>query len=673
MNPIKIITSAKSFAIIGASREPRKVGYQLLANLRQNAGLKLYPVNPNARSILNLPVYRNILDIEDRVDVALIAVPVPFVPTVIEECIEKKVKAVILITAGFSELSRTGRKLQEDIKQQLAEAGIALLGPNTLGVIAPHTQINASFADKYIAPGSLGLISQSGAMLTAMFTEMKHQNLGCSFAVSLGNKAGITENDALQYAAQDPKTKVIALYLESFSNIPEFFALCSEIVKTKPILLLKGGRSKRGQSASVSHTAALTTNYVLLKAAQPQAGFVLADTIQEFIQTAFFLQTNSFVPSNVMVITNAGGPGVNTIDLLEHAGVSLARWSSKSKENITDHLPKVQANNPLDILGDANTDRFQLAVQQAQADHQVDAMLCIITQQAVTDIGKIVDMLIAKKGRKPLFVALLGGAGFEVYRKKLRQAGIVSASYPDSIVNMLKMLSQVHQAKTFTKPYLPSIYSSKENQSQIAHPSIQEAFELLKEYEIDVAKFAVIRQSKDVQSVPIPSFAKTANLSLKHKKQMGAIYGIVHSVTEAKTAYQQMAKFGNEVLYQEVVKIDVELLIGINNDPHMGTYLAFGLGGSDTNIIADRAYIYLPARRSEIRSAFEQTKAWEILEKWQSEQSGKKVVRAQQTVLDVAQKLQRLIMAHPEITELEINPLVVNTQGVWVADIKISL
>lgn len=662
--------SPNSVAVIGASREPAKVGHQILKNLLGYKKGKVFPVNPLARSILSTPVFQSLSSIPGEVELAIIAIPAPVVHSVIDECIEKKVKAVVIITAGFAEMSKQGKKAQEEIVEKLRSHDIQLLGPNSLGFLFPRNNLNASFADQKIEAGSIALISQSGAMLTALFTEMESNHVGCSVAISLGNKAGISEVEILEWAGKDSDTKTIGLYLESFTDLPKFFALSSQISKQKPIIVLKGGRSKRGQSASVSHTAALATNDELLKAAAQQAGFVMVDTVEEFMQTVFFLEQYKTQPENTMIITNAGGPGVNTVDVGEMKKLGLAKWANSSIERIQEEYPQIHVANPLDVIGDATAERFEFAIAQAQRDQNIDSILVIITQQAVTNIPQIIKMLLNIKGKKPVCVALIGGERFAKERQKLNDAGIFTTEYPNEVVDVFAIVQRTAQAKYISEKFEPAPIKidTSEHATTMYSTSIDLTFQLLGKYGLKTPIYSVITYQDFTQNVHLPSYAKTANLSLAHKKDIGAVYGIVNTREDVKKSYAQLKKFGNAVLYQEIIQADLELLMGANRDPQFGLYLAIGLGGSWTNVLSDRAYAFLPTSRKVLRKKLQQTKAFEALQKLSKEYDQDVLGE----VLTTMSSLQKLMREHPEIQELEINPLMINKKGIWVADVKVK-
>lgn len=673
MSALKNLLSTKSIAVIGASNHREKVGHQIVRNLLdEKTDRHIYPINPVSETILGLPVWESLTKLRRKVDLVIIATPAQTVATLIDEIIERnrhfsakeKVKAVIIITAGFAEIDKKGIELQHLIATKLRLANIILLGPNTLGILAPHLKLNASFAQHHIPVGNLGIISQSGATLTALFDALQGSQCGVSFAISLGNKAGITENDCLEFAAEDHTTEVILLYLESFSDLPHFFELTSKISKVKPIIVLKGGTSQRGQQAAASHTAALATNQVLLQAAATQMGFTLVENIEELINVSFFLALHRQTPENVMVVTNAGGPAVNTIDELEKHNVDLAQWSSQSLKDFADSIPQVVPHTPLDLLGDASPERFRIALQIAQHDMNVDAILVIATPQAVTDMSGIVQELIAMKGKKPLFVSLIGGEHLEKLRNQLRDHSIFCTPYPNDSVDVLATMKKISQTK-YRKETFATAGKRKAKLTQVPYPpTLQQAFELLKKYDFHLPKYHLITQHNldELEKIQYPVFVKTANLSLVHKAKIGAVYGLVQNSAEAMLAYQTMSRFGNEVLFQEAVKIEQEILLGAVEDPQFGLYMTVGLGGSYTNLLGDRSYVFLPTTLPNLREAWQKTKAATLFVN--QPEINKKIV-------EQMLNLQKLLIENPWIESLEINPLAINEKGVWATDVKI--
>ena len=719
MSALSAFFSARSIAVIGASPNPEKVGYQIFRNLvgphfslnkdkagQQSFEQKLYPIHPTAKQVLGYKAYPRLTDVKDPVQLVVIATPLFTIGELVDEIIDRnhslaakeKVKAIVMITAGFAENGKKGEALQHAVATKLSLAGIRLLGPNTLGFLAARKEdnsaqlqkqgteqptqplLNASFAQQKVPVGNLGVISQSGAMLTALFNALESRQAGISFAVSLGNKADISENECLEFALTDHQTAATILYLESFRHLPTFFELTSKLCAKKPVLVLKGGTSERGQTASSSHTAALATNQVLLESASQQMGFTLVKNMEELLNTAFFLAHHRQLPENVMVITNAGGPAVNTIDWIAQSKIPIAKWSTHSKQQLDDLLPNIPAHNPLDLLGDADEERFRRALRIAQRDPEIESIVLIVTPQAVTDVPAIVEMLIAEKGRKPLFVALMGGDHLEPLRQKLRAEQISCTAFPNDLVDMVRILYNVAEQKYRTQPFISSQPHTPTRKAgttfgelnlKTPTPDINQAFQLLRKFEIPIPKYYLITdktlsESASVSGLPFPLFAKTANLSLLHKKSIGAVFGPVKNAADVKNAYTQLEQFGNQVLLQEMVKMDTEVLLGVENDPQFGLYMTVGLGGSQTNLMADRAYIFLPATQAQLKAGWLRTKAAESL---------KNSPEISAVVVEQMIKLQKLIIQNNWIKSIEINPLGIDleNQKIWAADIKIQV
>ncbi len=688
---IDALLDPKSIAVVGVSLEALKVGHQVFANLLSFPG-DVFPINPKHKKILGKSCFPDLLSIPAPVDLVVICTPAASVEDVINQCIDKKVKAVIVITAGFAENGKAGKELQASIAEKLRANNILLLGPNTLGAINPHSKMNASFAPADISKGTIGLISQSGAMLTTVFSQFAHRKVGCSFALSLGNSAGVGATEALEYAQDDPHTKVIALYLESLpaANPKQFFALCKKISKSKPILLLKGGVTDHGQQASLSHTAALATDSTLLREAQYQYGYTMVDTIEQFFETSFFLDrllsandaSTAALPSSLMILTNAGGPGVNSIDLADKASIRLATWSPASIQRFAAALPRVRPSNPTDILGDANETDIESSLIFANEDPLIDSILLILTPQAVTDIPGIVRMLIAthSKLRTPLIVALMTG---ELYRHelvKLREAGICAVEYSNEAVEIYEYVSNARKAMLVDRSQVlmnelaknlgPAAPSQQTRRSMaLRSTNLEEVYLLLEAYGLTLPHAAIVSDPSKLDELDeldasrvYPLIAKTANLGLKHKAVLGAVIGDINSKEDAKSAYEKLVKFGPKVLFQEVIEDAIEVIIGCRKDPSYGTFLAVGTGGSLTNILADRSYIFLPASGKEIRATLKRTKLSTLLSATQREQ-----------VLLCIERFQYLMNEHPEIIELEINPLMLTADTAYVADVKVTL
>jgi acetyl coenzyme A synthetase (ADP forming)-like protein len=378
----------ESIAIIGASANPGKVGYAVLSGLME-AGYegKIVPVNRKADELLGLTNYKSIEEYGEDLDLAVIAVPTPAVKDAVAASLRKGVRAIIVITAGFKEVGPEGAELEADIARMCKQKGVRLMGPNVLGLINTHHKMNASFASQMPEPGGISIISQSGALCTAILDWAMGRHLGLGKLISIGNKADLNETDFLQVLARDEETKVIAGYLESIENGEEFLTAAEETCSTKPVVILKVGTTQAGAKAASSHTGSLAGGDIAYGAAFRRSGVIRADNFEELFDyaTALYMQP---LPEGerVAIITNAGGPGIMAADACERSGLQVSRLSDSTVDELRRSLPAAaSALNPIDVLGDADPDRYAAAIKAAQADDHIDAIIVILTPQAMTE------------------------------------------------------------------------------------------------------------------------------------------------------------------------------------------------------------------------------------------------------------------------------------------------
>lgn len=653
----------RSVGVVGASRDQKKVGHQILINLQKNNALELFPINPHAKTIAGLSAYPTLSAVGKTIDLVFIAVPFPMVERVIDECISIHTKAVVILSSGFAETGEQGKTTQNRISQKLLQAKILLLGPNTMGYLAPYQNLYASFGASDVTQGSVAVISQSGAMLSAVFQEYASAKTGISFAVSLGNRAGVDENVCLEHAMEDPHTRVIALYLESFHDIPKFLSLVSKIVKTKPIFLLKGGTTERGITAAVSHTAALATPQALLRDAMLQVGVVMVDTFEQFVRATTAAAKSSFLPENVMVVTNAGGPSVVLVDEASQDQVSLAKLSIQCKTHLAAEFPHLHIANPLDLLGDASAEAFDRALTILSHDITIDAIACIVTQQSVTDMVAITRVLKKPRGKRLIMVCLVGGDQLEPYRQTLKEHGVLVTRYPNEVVETLRALEQARKNmdKTLVFPAQGSFQTSM-NQSETYPDMYRDLQNLLEKHGLRFPNQVLVSSESDLASVrtlQFPLIAKTTDLTLKHKAKLGAVIRDIQNEAQIRQAFITLQQWKFPVVFQETVIGEVQALVGFHNDAQFGWYLAVGLGGSLSDTVADRAYCFLPAQQSALEHTILRTKLHTTLSQEQ---------RAQ--LVMTLDNLQHCALAVQNLTELEINPLFILKDTQIVADMK---
>ncbi len=423
---LNVFFNPKSVAVIGASRDEKSVGFGVLKSLLEGAVLdygaskpfsgKVFPVNPNATEILGAVCYPTVTAIPESVELAVISVPAKIVPQIARECAEKKVKALIVISAGFAELGEQGKSLQEEVLAIARSSGMRVLGPNCLGLIRPSANFNASFALTAPRPGSVAFVSQSGALADSVIDWAVENNYDFSAIVSLGNSADLDASDFLQWLARDNETKAIALYLEGIRDGRRLMQVASEVAKTKPIVLLKGGRTQKGLKAAGSHTGSIVGSFDVWLAAARQSGIVMAESLQELFEFAEALSEQPRARGkNVAIVTNGGGAGVITADFCEEFGLNVVELSTQTVQKLdasgTMH-PAYSRRNPLDLVGDASPKRYEVAVETLLSEDYVDGLIVIQTLQTMTDSKADAQVVIDAKKKhpfKPVVCVFMGG------------------------------------------------------------------------------------------------------------------------------------------------------------------------------------------------------------------------------------------------------------------------
>jgi acetyltransferase len=589
----------------------------------------------------------------------IISIPAQFVESVVDECIKVKTKAVILISSGFAEMGEAGAQLQSKIVDKLAAADILLLGPNSMGYLSPHKQIFASFGPGDVDPGSIAVISQSGAMLSALFDEYNSSGVGISTAFSLGNRVGIAEHDCLEYALGDDQTKVIVIYLESVSDPKTLLNILSLNKHKKPIFLLKGGTTVEGRVAAVSHTASLATSEVLLSNLCRQAGIVQVANFEQLVRASIAASLSQYLPENVMIVTNAGGPAVVMTDEIASAKIPLHTLSVSTKESLKASLPTLKLGNPLDLLGDASADTFKHALSILYADSQLDVIAIIITKQAVTDLDALIPVLSRKRGKHVVFVCLAGGDDLEIYRTQLKSAGLIVTRYPNEIAETLSLLYQAKKYLSANSQSIPTISKSK------SFPvSYIDTLKLVESCGFSTPISKIISSELELDSLTtltFPLIAKTTNLELKHKGKVGAVIQDIVDLSECQAAYEKLSRFGSSVVFQEKIKSSIEVLLGAHHDPTWGWYIALGLGGSLSDTYDDRIYIFLSANAEMYKQSLMQTKLSKLLSPTQIT-----------SLISGIIKFQEIVLSTTNLSELEINPLFVTDSLLIAADLKRS-
>ncbi|MBP7051370.1 MAG: acetate--CoA ligase family protein [Phycisphaerae bacterium] len=688
----------KSVAIIGASRQKGKVGYEILVNLVAGgyAG-KIYPINPKADEIDGLKVYPDLASIGETPDLVIVIVPAQFVAGVLDECAKVHVKSVVIITAGFKEVGPEGKKLEEEIVKIARRAGIRFVGPNCLGLISPSHKLNASFGGDLPVPGGIAYISQSGALLAAILDTANANGIGFSSLVSIGNKADVDELDLVEAFGSQRETKVIAGYLENIKDGNAFVREAEQISQKKPILLMKSGSTAAGAKAASSHTGSLAGGEVAYESAFRRAGVIRCESIKEQFDFAQAF-ANQPLPKgqNVVVITNAGGPGIMAADAIEQRGLTFAKLTDETKKKLAEKLPAAaNVHNPVDVLGDALADRYEYAFDVVLDDPNVDAAVVLLTPQAMTQSKETAEALvkIAKKKGKPVLACFLGAAKVEPGIQVLRKGGIPQYDSPESAVATLYVMCEYVRWKGRPKRVVRLFSVNRRKVESIVERHLRqglldigeaEAKDIIEAYGFATPRGSIATTAEQAGSIAqqlgYPVVLKIWSPDILHKSDVGGVKVGLKSEQEVKDAFDLMmyripkkkpdAKILG-VLVQEMVRTSgKEVIIGMHRDPQFGPLMMFGMGGVLVEVLKDVSFYLAPLTAEEAKQMLVATKTYKILQGVRG-QEGVDI----ETIAEGLQRVSQLVTEFPEIKEMDINPYVVGAPGTTAiaVDARISL
>ena len=677
--PLDAVFAPKRVAVIGASEKPGSVGRTLLWNLISNPfGGTVYPVNPKRDSILGIKAYASLDKIPDAVDLAIIATPAPTVSQVIKECTHKGVKGAIIISAGFKEIGETGIALEQEIKAQAQAHNLRIVGPNCLGVMTPHYGLNATFGSAMALPGNVGFISQSGALCTSILDWSFRENVGFSAFVSIGSMLDVDWGDLIDYLGDDPNTHSIVIYMESIGDARSFLSAAREVALTKPIIVIKSGRTSAAAQAAASHTGALAGSDDVLDAAFRRCGVLRVDAIDDLFNLAEILAKQPRPKGNrLTILTNAGGPGVLATDALIRQGGQLAPLAPDTLQALNACLPAHWSHdNPIDILGDADPKRYESAIAQVAKDPNSDGLLVILTPQAMTNPTQIAASLcnVSNLQGKPLLASWMGGDSVKEGEKRLNDANIFTLPYPDTAAQVFNLmwrysynLQGIYETPTLGEGIDPdySKVATILNQVQNSRRTLlteYEAKQLLAAYRIPTVETRLATNAEEAMSqaeaIGYPVVLKLSSETITHKSDVGGVQLNLKEAAEVEAAYYQIqesvsSEYFQGVTVQPMLKRDgYELILGSSLDPEFGPVLLFGTGGSLVEVFQDRALALPPLNTTLARRLMEQTRIYQAL---QGVRGGKTVdLEALEQLLV---QFSQLVVEQPQIKEIEINPL----------------
>jgi acetyl coenzyme A synthetase (ADP forming)-like protein len=674
-----------SVAVVGASRDPNKLGYQVVANLLDGGFPgRILPINPKAEVIRGLRAYASILDVLDAVDLAVIVIPHAYVASALEECGRKGVRAAIVISAGFREAGREG--LEEELKLvEIARThGMRLVGPNCLGVIDTSTPLNASFSAGMPPSGPAAFMSQSGALGTAVLDLALAGRVGFSKFISLGNKADVSETDLLRALEDDEETRVILIYVEGLPDGQEFIRVARRVTRKKPVVAIKSGVTKSGSRAVSSHTGSLAGSEAAYRAAFRQAGVIRAPSMQSLFDYA---QAFAYQPlpegSRIAIVTNAGGPGILATDALERAGLEMAKLSSKATASLSSFLPSAASTaNPVDVLGDAKAERYERALEIVVDEPGVDGLIVVVTPQAVTEIAETARAVgrISKRSRKPILGCFMGEARIAPGVEILREYGVPNYGFPERAADALEaMTSHVREKArpldalvTYDVDREPvrKLFARVKGEGRVSIGDA-EAWDILNAYGFSIPKSSLARTAEEAvtsaEDIGYPVVLKITSPDILHKTDVGGVKVGLTKASDVRDAFDLMVYRAKRYMpqadvwgcqVQQMLAGRHEILLGMSRDPQFGPLVAFGLGGIYVEVLKDVSFRVAPFGRREAEDMIREIATYPLLEG----------VRGQppadtEAVIDALLRISQLVTDFPEIAELDVNPLMVFEQG----------
>ena len=699
--PLDVFFAPKAVAVIGATETAGTVGRTILRNLVGNPfGGAVFPVNPKRSSVLGIKAYKHISEAPEPVDLAVIVTPAATVPGIVHDCAEEGVKAAIVISAGFKEIGAAGLELERQTLIEARRGNMRIIGPNCLGVMSPHTGLNATFAADIARPGSVGFISQSGALCTAVLDWSLREMVGFSAFVSVGSMLDVGWGDLIYYLGNDPLTRSIVIYMETIGDARGFLSAAREVALSKPVIVIKAGRSEAAAKAAASHTGSLAGSDEVLEAAFRRSGVLRVNSIADLFYMAEVLSKQpSPKGPRLTILTNAGGPGVLATDALVANGGQLAELSPEALESLNQILPAAWShNNPIDVLGDASPERYAKAVEIAAKDPNSDGLLVVLTPQSMTDPTQTAEHLkpYARLEGKPILASWMGGAEVAAGIATLNQANVPTFQFPDTAVRAFTyMWRRAYNLKgLYETPSLPEDSAEYAPDKTLTGEIIQnardggrtilteaESKQILDAYRIPTVPTVVARTLEEAADqaarIGYPVVLKLFSETITHKTDVGGVQLNLASREDVERAWRGIqisvtGKAGAEhfqgVTVQPMIQSGdgYELIIGSSVDAQFGPVLLFGTGGQLVEVFKDRALGLPPLNTTLARRMMEQTKIYKALQG----------VRGRQPVNlaeleQVMVRFSRLVAEQPWIKEIDINPLLATPERLVALDARI--
>ncbi len=694
-----VFLSPKSIAIIGASDKRGSVGCTITSNIMNGFKGTVFPISPTRPTVFYKKAYKSVLDVPSPIDLAVIIIKNTIVPLVLEECGKKKIKGAIVITAGFKEVDEEGKKLEQKLKDIAKKYNLRIIGPNCLGVmnLDPKTMMNSTFLKITPKSGEIALVSQSGAICAALCEDASAQGIGFSAVISMGNKADTNEIDVLKILANHKQTKVIVMYLEDMGDGQEFLKVCKNITRKlkKPIFVLKSGRSEAGAKAAMSHTGALMGSEKIYDALLKQSGAIRVDTMEELFDyaTAFSKQP---LPLNgdFVIVSNAGGPAIITTDACEKYGIKMA--------DITSIRPKIDAvippwgssRNPVDIVGDADFNRFDNVLSEVLQHKNVGSVITMCTPSGTLDYDKLAEVVVknSKKYKKTMLASLMGLDEGIQNRKILSEGGVPFYTYAEGAIRTLNAMLRFANWIQSTPGKIAKLKVDKAKAKRVfdkvkrdGRPNLleEEGQEILRAYGFPLPKSSLAKNeneaAKIAKKIGYPVVMKIASPQIIHKSDAGGVKVNLTNDNEVKTAFKEIVKNAKKynkkavikgVLVVEMVKGGKEMIIGSKLEPGFGSVIMLGMGGIYVEVLKDVTFRLAPVTDREAYDMISSIKTKKLLEGVRGEKPSDL-----NKLVECIQRLSQLVTDFKEIKELDMNPVLVmeKGKGCKILDVRIGL
>ncbi len=696
-SPLIKMFNPQSIAAIGASDQAGSVGYALIRNL-MHPGYKgkVFPVNPKHQKINDVFSYPSVLDIKEKIDLAVIATPARWVLMILEECGKSDIEQVVILSAGFKEAGEKGRSLFEQIKIISKKYRMRIMGPNCVGFINPAQGLNASFAIHNAFPGNLAFVSQSGALCTTILDWSVEQQIGFSYFISIGSMVDVDFDDIIDFLAVDTTTSCILIYMESLQEARKFMSAARAFARVKPIIILKAGKSPAGANAALSHTGAIAGDHLVYQTALQRAGIVEVNTIQELFDCAQAFATQPIPKDNrLAILSNAGGPAVLATDYLSMRGGILAKLSEPTILRIDRILENNWSRqNPIDTLGDVSVEQYLDVAKIMIEDTQLDAILFIMVTQAITNTTSVAEKLSQLPFKIPVFACWMGESDVQSARDILENGGIPNYRYPENAVEaFLKMISYRQNLKALSetpsdipKKFIPNRTAAATILESVLKSDRQELNEseaktLLKHYFIPTPQTKLVSSLSEAitysEQIGFPVVLKVANPKIAHKSDIGGVVLNINTENELAAAYHSLQKKvamkaadtdGSKLLIEPMIHSRHELFIGSKKDPVFGPVILFGAGGITVELVRDVAAALPPLNMTLAQRLIEKTNIYTLLCGYRSIPA----IDLESLKFNLV-KFAYLLADFPCIKEIDINPYAVNEAGGMALDAFITL